>query len=182
MLGLGNPGPEYDDTRHNVGWWALDRMAVDWDLGPFERVGKCLVAEGRVARHPVRLVKPQTYMNRSGQVLGEVLGSIDPHTHLMVVVDDVYLDAGRLRLRGRGGAGGHKGLESIEGALGTNAYARLRIGVGPKPASGGLSDWVLAPLEPEDEAKVIDRLPDVVEGVRLWMDRGLDAAMNRINA
>ncbi|MCA9738485.1 MAG: aminoacyl-tRNA hydrolase [Gemmatimonadota bacterium] len=181
MLGLGNPGPEYDATRHNVGWWALDRMAHDWDLGPFEREGKSLIAEGRVGRHPVRLVKPLTWMNRSGQVVGAALEHRDPATHLMVLVDDAYLDAGRLRLRGKGSAGGHNGLESVEQALGTSAYARLRIGVGPRPERGDLADWVLAPMSAEDEQKVLDRLEDVVDGVRVWMDRGLEAAMNRVN-
>src|SRR5690554_1310113 len=107
VMGLGNPGLRYDTTRHNVGWWAVDRLAYDWDLDPFERDGPALVASGRVEGRDVRLVKPTTYMNRSGAAVASLLGSeaFDPATDLLVIVDDASLDVGRVRLRPRGSPG-----------------------------------------------------------------------------
>ena len=141
VFGLGNPGPEYDDTRHNVGWWVLDRLAYDWDFGPFRRVGKAFVSEGSVGGIEVRLMKPTTFMNRSGLALRpvKVMQDFDLEEDLLVVVDDTALDVGRVRFRPGGGAGGHNGLKSVSGALQSNDYARLRIGVGKKPDGEDLS-------------------------------------------
>ncbi len=180
ILALGNPGADYDATRHNVGWWVADRLSYDWDLGGFSRHGKSAIAEGRVGDFQVRVVKPLTYMNRSGAVLHRVFEG-DPAEDLMVVVDDVHLAPGRLRLRPRGSAGGHNGLESIEGVLGSREYPRLRVGVGEPPSGWELADWVLSPLTGEDEESVVARLGDVTDGLRVWLDEGLDAAMNRLN-
>lgn len=183
VVGLGNPGPEYDDTRHNVGWWAVDRLAHDWDLGPFRREGAALIAEGGVAGTPILLVKPTTYMNRSGRALAsvELPDEFDVSSDLLVVVDDAALEVGRLRLRPEGGAGGHNGLQSIEDALGTGAYARLRIGVGRPPEGADWTDWVLSSMPAEDEERVVELLDDVVAAVELWLADGAEAAMNRFN-
>lgn len=183
VVGLGNPGPRYDDTRHNVGWWALDRIAYDWDLGGFRREGPTLFAEGALDGEPVRLVKPTTYVNRSGRALTFLAEhpDLDPDADLLVIVDDVSLDAGRLRLRPSGGPGGHNGLRSIEEALGTRDYARLRIGVGRPPEGADLTEWVLSPLPPEDEEAVVGLLPDVTRAVEVWIREGVEAAMNRFN-
>lgn len=182
-MGLGNPGTKYDDTRHNVGWWALDRMAHDWDVGSFEQAGRALLADGEVAGMPVRLVKPTTYMNRSGVALAglRILAHFDVSEDLMVVVDDAALDVGRLRMRPGGGSGGHNGLESISRALGTEAYPRLRIGVGLPPDDEDRAEWVLAPLPPEDEETILALLPEVGHGVRIWIEHGIEPAMNRLN-
>ncbi|HSM37306.1 MAG TPA: aminoacyl-tRNA hydrolase [Longimicrobiales bacterium] len=183
ICGLGNPGPEYEDTRHNVGWWVVDRLSYDWDLGPFRREGRSLIAGGRVGDHHVRLLKPLTFMNRSGSALGFLrqLEEFDPATDLLVVVDEVALDVGRVRFRPGGSAGGHNGLKSVQTALGTTAYPRLRIGVGPPAPGRDLSDFVLEDFEPDEEEVVAGLLPGLTDAIRDWLDEGIDVAMNRHN-
>lgn len=183
ICGLGNPGPEYEDTRHNVGWWVADRLSYDWDLGPFRREGRALVAGGRVGEHHVRLLKPLTFMNRSGSALGALRGldEFDPTSDLLVVVDEVALDVGRVRFRPGGSAGGHNGLRSVQAALGTTEYDRLRIGVGPLPAGRDLADFVLEDFEPDEEEVVAGLLPAITGAVRDWLEEGIEVAMNRHN-
>jgi peptidyl-tRNA hydrolase, PTH1 family len=183
VVGLGNPGPRYDATRHNVGWWAADRLAYDWDLGAFRQEGPALVTGGTVEGEEVILLKPTAYMNRSGAALRPWLGREGFHvsTDLMVLVDDATLDAGRIRLRPRGSAGGHNGLKSIQAVLGHGEYPRLRIGVGRPTPGADLVDWVLSAMQGEDEKRVLDLLPEVTEAVRIWIAQGIEPAMNRIN-
>jgi len=183
VMGLGNPGPEYDATRHNVGWWVLDRLAYDWDFGAFRREGRALVTDGSVGGEPVRLVKPTTYMNRSGLAVGLLAGieGFDPARDLLVVVDDAALDVGRVRFRPEGSAGGHNGLKSVSGALQSDGYARLRVGVGRRPDGVDLADWVLSPMSAEDEEVVVGLLPGLTEAVVTWIAEGVEAAMNRFN-
>jgi PTH1 family peptidyl-tRNA hydrolase len=183
VCGLGNPGPEYESTRHNVGWWVLDRLLQEWSFGRFHRQGPALVADGRVGDHEVRLLKPLTYMNRSGAALLPLLR--DPEfnwaTDLLVVVDDTALPVGRLRFRPKGSAGGHNGLKSIEAALHTREYARLRVGIGEKPPGTELADHVLSDFAEEDEAQVVDVLPAAAAGTRVWVEEGIEHAMRRCN-
>ena len=183
VAGLGNPGPEYDQTRHNVGWWAVDRMAYDWGLGPFSKQQRALVASGTVQGQSLILVKPTAYMNRSGPPLAALLAGFEaePARDLLVVVDDVNLDVGRLRLRAGGSAGGHNGLRSITDSLGTQEFTRLRIGVGKVPPGESRVDWVLSAMPSEDEDVVVGLLPAVTEGVGVWVEEGPEAAMNRVN-
>lgn len=183
VVGLGNPGPEYDGTRHNVGWWMVDRLAYDWGFDSFRRDGRALSTEGTVDETPVRLVKPTTYMNRSGLALRPLLqlDEFDAAEDLLIVVDDAALEVGRVRFRPEGGAGGHNGLKSISGALQSNAYARLRVGVGKKPDGVDLSDWVLAPMPEEDEDVVVGLLPELTKAVEVWVTQGVEPAMNKFN-
>ena len=183
VVGLGNPGPEYDDTRHNVGWWLLDRAAYEWGFPPFEKGDQTLATGGSLGSQSVRLLKPTTYMNRSGAALAPLrfFTDFDVAEDLLVVVDDAALDVGRVRFRAGGSPGGHRGLESVSGALDTRGFSRLRIGVGQSPGGIDLSDWVLAPMSAEDEEEVLGLLPHLVQGVRLWIEEGIDAAMNRFN-
>lgn len=183
VCGLGNPGSEYDNTRHNVGWWVVDRVAADWRSGPFKRSGAALRAGTQHAGTPVDLLKPLTYVNRSGAALLGYLGrpDFDPAADLLVVVDDAMLDVGRLRLRQRGSAGGHNGLKSIEAALGSRAYARLRVGVGAPPAGVDLADWVLSSFPEDEEQQVLSLLPDAAAAVGVWVEQGVEAAMGRYN-
>jgi PTH1 family peptidyl-tRNA hydrolase len=183
VMGLGNPGPEYDATRHNVGWWVVDRLAYDWDFGPFRRDGRALVSEGSAAAAEVRLVKPTTYMNRSGLAVGSLasIEGFEPSSDLLVVVDDAALDVGRVRFRAEGSPGGHNGLRSVSGALQSNAYARLRIGVGKKPEGADLADWVLSPMPEHDEGAVVALLPELTQAVETWIGEGVEAAMSRFN-
>jgi PTH1 family peptidyl-tRNA hydrolase len=182
ICGLGNPGAEYEDTRHNAGWWAIDRLASEWRFPALKRDGNARTCSGRVGAESVQLIKPLTYVNRSGGVLGRFRGrdNFDLSRDLLVIVDEVALEPGRLRLRPRGSAGGHNGLKSIQTVLGTQEYARLRIGVGACPPGADLADWVLSPLPPEDRKTIIDVLPDVVEMTRVWLEEGAESAM-RLN-
>jgi len=183
IVGLGNPGPRYDATRHNVGWWVIDRLAYDWDFGPFEMTRAALLADGVVDDHAVHLVKPVTYVNRSGAALAPYLDAAEfgAGEDLLVVADDVNLDVGRLRFRPGGGAGGHKGLRSVTGVLGTPDYPRLRIGVGRRPEGMDLADWVLSPMPEDDEDVVVALLDELPAAARLWMAEGIDPAMNAYN-
>ncbi len=183
VVGLGNPGPEYDDTRHNVGWWVLDRFAYDHDFDPFERRKARLETARRIGALTVVLVKPRTYMNRSGLALTTLWRTpgFAAGTDLLVVTDDASLEVGRVRLRPGGGSGGHKGLRSVTATLGTPGYARLRIGVGTRPPGTDLSEWVLSPMPEEDEDAVVALLPELSRAVAVWAEEGIETAMNRFN-
>ena len=183
VAGLGNPGPEYDGTRHNVGWWAIDRLAYDWRFGAFQREGPALVASGAIGSEAVLLVKPTTFMNRSGLALARIREErgFDPAGDLLVVVDDATLDVGRVRLRPSGSAGGHNGLKSVSAALGTAGFARLRIGVGTPPPGKDLTGWVLSAMPADDEDVVVGLLPGLAGGVEVGLQEGPPAAMNRLN-
>lgn len=180
---LGNPGPEYSTTRHNVGWWLADRAVEAWALGRFRRDGAASTAAGRVEGVPVRVMKPLTYMNRSGSALAPLRRSneLDVAADLLVVVDDVALDAGRARFRAQGSAGGHNGLRSVESVLGTREYARLRIGVGARPPGTDLAEWVLSSPPPDDRRAIQAVLPELVDCLGIWITDGIDAAMSRCN-
>jgi peptidyl-tRNA hydrolase, PTH1 family len=183
-VGLGNPGPEYDETRHNAGFRLADHLAARWRLGAFGRGERARQVAGTVDGRPVVVLKPQTYMNRSGAALAPLraLPDFDPAADLLVLVDDVALPVGRFRLRGAGSAGGHNGLKSIEGALQRQDYARLRIGVGPVPAGlTELADFVLGPFEPEEWRTVGDLLDPMSEAVECWLADGIERAMSRFN-
>jgi peptidyl-tRNA hydrolase, PTH1 family len=183
-VGLGNPGPEYAETRHNAGFLLADHLVRRWSLPPFRRIERARETGGTVSGTDVRVIKPSTYMNRSGAALAPFrdLPAFDPAQHLLILVDEVALPVGRFRLRGAGSAGGHNGLKSIEGALQRQDYARLRIGVGPRPAEyDDLADYVLDDFLP-DERKVVDELLDpMAEAVECWIADGIELAMTRHN-
>jgi len=185
ILGLGNPGRDYKDTRHNVGWWVLDHLADVWRLDGWRRDGETLTIGGTVAGHPVRLVKPTTYMNLSGQVLRPYLRrpAWSAASDLMVVVDEAALPLGTYRLRARGSAGGHNGLKDVERSLGTQEYPRLRVGIKPEDPRrvGNLSDFVLSPFGKDERAVVLELLPRLQDAVEIWMREGILKAMNAHN-
>jgi peptidyl-tRNA hydrolase, PTH1 family len=183
-VGLGNPGPEYEDTRHNAGFRLADRLAVRWQLGQFRRGDRAREARGTWQNVPVRVLKPQTYMNRSGAAIAPLraLPDFDPSQQLLILVDDVALPVGRFRLRGAGSAGGHNGLKSIEGVLQRQDYARLRIGVGPAPTGlDDLADFVLDEFSPEERGVITDLLDPMSEAVESWLENGIERAMNQFN-
>jgi len=183
VVGLGNPGPEYDATRHNVGWWLLDRLAYEWDFPLFQREGRAMVTEGSRDDEVIRLMKPTTFMNRSGQALNALasLPEFLPEKDMLVVVDDAALEVGRVRFRSLGSPGGHNGLRSVSQALGSDEYPRLRIGVGLPPDNVDLSEWVLSPMGPEDEDVILGLFPELVRGVEVWGIEGMETAMNSFN-
>jgi len=175
VVGLGNPGPEYAATRHNAGFWLADALVARWGFPPFRRGERARVTEGEVDGVPVRVLKPTTYMNSSGAALASLRAdpAFDPARDLLVLVDDFAIPTSTFRLRGEGSAGGHNGLKSIEGALLSQQYARLRIGVGPLPE--GVSDWseyVLAPFTPEQREQVEAIMPQLVDAVTTWVKEG----------
>jgi PTH1 family peptidyl-tRNA hydrolase len=183
IVGLGNPGREYENTRHNAGWWLLDELARSWGVGKF-RVEKTQAnATTRVEPFQVRLIKPLTYMNRSGGVLVPLkrMNALDLTKDLLVIVDDVALEPGRVRFRPSGSAGGHNGLKSIEQTLGTKDYPRLRLGVGAKPEGMDLAAWVLGGMPRSDRKALEERFPHLVRGVEIWMRDGMEAAMDACN-
>lgn len=182
ILALGNPGDRYRDTRHNVGWWLADRLRAAWSLPAFREDGPAMRTEGETAGGRVRLLKPLTYVNRSGLVVQRLRDDVEPRRDLLVLVDDVDLEPGTLRLRARGSAGGHNGLASIEAAAGTREYARLRIGVG-RPGDRGvdLADWVLAPPTGPEEEAILGTFDTAVEAAACWIEHGAETAMNRYN-
>ena len=175
VVGLGNPGPEYAATRHNAGFWLADALVARWGFPPFRRGERARVTEGDVDGVPVRVLKPTTYMNSSGAALASLRADpeFDPARDLLVLVDDFAIPTGTSRLRGEGSAGGHNGLKSIESALLSQQYARLRIGVGPLPE--GVSDWseyVLAPFTPEQREQVEAIMPQLEDAVTKWVKEG----------
>jgi PTH1 family peptidyl-tRNA hydrolase len=186
IVGLGNPGREYELTRHNVGWMVLDHLADVWHIHGWRRDGDAQVAAGRAAGCAVRLVKPQTFMNLSGAALRPYLRRpmFDPTQDLLVVVDDVALPLGRLRLRPEGTAGGHNGLKSIEGALSSRTYARARVGVAPAdPRRRGpdLADFVLSPFAEEERVELLALMPRLTSAVETWLTDGIERAMSLYN-
>ena len=183
-MGLGNPGPEYEDTRHNAGFRLADHLAARWQMGRFRRGDRAREAQGTWQDLPVRVLKPQTYMNRSGAAVAPLrsLPEFDPSQHLLILVDDVALPVGRFRLRGAGSAGGHNGLKSIEGVLQRQDYARLRIGVGPPPPDlDDLADFVLDEFTAEERESVTALLDPMADAVEAWLQDGIELAMTRFN-
>jgi PTH1 family peptidyl-tRNA hydrolase len=171
-VGLGNPGPEYAATRHNAGFWLADAVAAHWNLPPFRRAERARATEGTVAGVPVRVLKPTTYMNRSGAALASLRAepTFDPARDLLILVDDFQIPIGTFRIRPDGSAGGHNGLKSVEGALQSQQYARLRIGVGPLPEGiGDWADYVLAPFEAEQVEQVESLIPKMIDEVEKWI-------------
>jgi PTH1 family peptidyl-tRNA hydrolase len=187
ILGLGNPGRKYEATRHNVGWWVLDHLADVWHFEGWKRDGEAMVTTATVNGTRTRLMKPLTYMNLSGHVLKNYLRRPfwSPAKDLLVVVDEVTLPVGKMRIRARGSAGGHNGLRSVEAAIGSQDYARLRIGVGPseerKNVYPNLADFVLAPFARDERDDIIALMPRFEGAISTWMREGTERAMNAYN-
>ena len=186
IVGLGNPGREYELTRHNVGWMVVDHLADVWHFDGWRRDGDSVVSAGRTQGTAVRLVKPQTFMNLSGAALRPYLRrpTFDPAQDLLIIVDDAALPLGRLRLRASGSAGGHNGLKSIEAELGSQAYARMRMGVAPsdpRRRDPDLADFVLSPFGKSERADVLAQMPRATAAVETWLSEGIDRAMNLYN-
>jgi PTH1 family peptidyl-tRNA hydrolase len=183
VVGLGNPGREYAGTRHNVGFVVTDRLAAAHTDGGWRESGSALqIRWRRPAGDDVLIVKPLTFMNLSGDVVGAVVRFYKvPLTDLLVVCDDVNLPLGRLRARAGGSEGGHNGLRSVAQHLGTSEYPRLRIGVGRGDTRRDLADHVLARFEPDEAGPVAEAVARATEAVDLWIVDGLVKMMNSFN-
>lgn len=195
IVGLGNPGPQYDHTRHNVGFVVLDRLARRHAApgmgGGGGGVGGGGIARSRfhgslleaeIAGERTLLLKPLTFMNRSGLTVSEAVTfyKLDPATQLLVIVDDVALPCGTIRVRPDGSAGGHNGLADIEQKLGSSTYARLRIGI-DAPGQIPQKDYVVGRFRPDQVELVEPALEEAVEAALCWCTRGVVEAMNRFN-
>lgn len=182
LVGLGNPGPEYDGTRHNVGFEVVDRVAEQ--LGrSFHAKGRSLLAEGEAGGCRFVLAKPQTYMNRSGRAVRDLLRSDwGPEARILVCCDDFHLELGRLRCRAKGSAGGQKGLDDILEHVPDRDVARLRLGIGD-PGRAPAEEFVLRPFKRGEQADVDDMLERAAQAARDWVERAdLKDLMARVNA
>jgi PTH1 family peptidyl-tRNA hydrolase len=182
VVGLGNPGERYAGTRHNVAWRVLEVLAGRWHATDDSVAGLYTARRAGVAGGIVELMQPLTFMNLTGEAVERWLHQNQgPPEDLLVVSDDVYLPVGTLRLRARGSSGGHRGLESVEAAMGTRDFARLRIGVGAAESSAELREHVLEAFSPEERPRVDDTVLRAADAVECWVVEGITTAMNRFN-
>lgn len=182
VVGLGNPGPEYRRTRHNVGFMVVERLAERWRIRWDRPRNQARGALGRVGDRQIALLEPLTYMNLSGSPVAQALRryGLAP-SDLLVVHDDLDLPFGRLRLRATGSAGGHRGVQSIISALGTKDFPRLRIGIGRPDGDHDVRDFVLDTFDRDEAVKLEAVLDRAVAAVETALRQGLDAAMNEFN-
>lgn len=198
IVGLGNPGPKYEHTRHNVGFMIVDAIAQrtrvrlsDNGAEP-TRLSKlttlfghnklAIAGKGSYAGHPFTLLKPLTYMNRSGEVVARYVRALGLELHdLLVIFDDISLPVGTIRLRKKGGAGGHNGVQDIIDHLGTADFPRLRVGIGSDFARGQQVDYVLSPFDASEQSAVEDAITQAQDAVLMFLRQGIDIAMNRFN-
>jgi peptidyl-tRNA hydrolase, PTH1 family len=182
VVGLGNPGPTYARNRHNVGFQVAAAFREHAGFERFARAGEGEVSRGRRRGRPVVIARPLTYMNASGDLVAPLLrAERAAPEELLVVVDDLYLPLGRLRLRQRGGNGGHNGLKSIIEVLGTDGFGRLRVGVGSPVAGRPHKDWVLEDFTADEESTIATAVAQAVEVIDLVIARGMAVAMNHCN-
>lgn len=183
IAGLGNPGKDYKNTRHNIGFDVIDALAEKNRIDVSTIKHKALTGKGMIGAEKVILVKPQTFMNLSGESLIQICQyyKIDIETELIVIYDDIALDVGAIRVRKNGSAGGHNGMKSIIQNLSTENFMRIRMGVGEKPKGYDLADYVLGHFS-KDERKLMDEgVKDAIIAVEIILDEGIDKAMNLFN-
>lgn len=183
VVGLGNPGAKYESTRHNMGFLVVDKLAQNEKLKFNKLRFKAWTATWEVGGEKVLLMKPQTYMNLSGEAVGQAARfykiSAD---HVLVISDDIALPAGKLRIRAGGSAGGHNGLKNIIQHLGTDRFPRIKVGVGsPQQAEHDIADWVTGKPMGEDQKVIIEALDKAVAAIPVLIEQGVDRAMNRFN-
>ena len=182
VLGLGNPGPEYAWTRHNLGFMVLDELSSRHRIPVRERTRLALTGTGPLLGHPAVLAKPRTYMNLSGQAAQSLASrfQIQP-SRLLVLVDDFTIPLGRVRVRREGGTGGHNGLASLLECLGTRSFPRIRLGIGPRPPDRDPADFVLEEFHEDETEAVRDLVLRGADAVESWFEEGIEATMNRFN-
>jgi PTH1 family peptidyl-tRNA hydrolase len=188
IVGLGNPGPEYAFTPHNAGFLAIDRIAAVCDVQVANFRGRALTAKAKLAGHEVLLAKPGTFMNLSGLSVAALLQELELGVEdLIVLYDELAIPLGTIRIRERGSAGGHNGVKSISGVLGTEEWTRVRIGVGKPPLESGRAiksggtDYLLAPMRKQQMAELDEVLDQAVRAVEAVLTKGVGAAMNEFN-
>ena len=181
IVGLGNPGIEYEGTRHNVGFSAMDALCEKFNIPCKKMKFDAFVGDGEIGKKRVLLLKPLTYMNNSGRAVGAAANfyKIKPE-NILVMYDDISLDPGVVRIRRKGSAGGHNGIKDIIEVLGSEDFPRIKIGVGAKPHPDyDLKDWVLGKFRPEEKEAVASALETTVKATNELLSRGIDSAMNK---
>ena len=183
IAGLGNPTLQYRGTRHNVGFDVIDTLADKYNIAVETRKSRALIGKGIIAGQKVLLVKPQTYMNLSGESIGELVSyyKVDEEQELLVIYDDVSLDVGQLRIRRKGSAGGHNGIKDIIRHLGTDVFPRIKIGVGEKPKGYDLADYVHGHFSRDERVTMEEGYQKAAEAVEMILAGELDEAMNVFN-
>lgn len=183
IAGLGNPTKEYENTRHNIGFMAIDALADKYNISVMDCKHKALIGKGMINGTKAVLVKPLTYMNLSGEAVRSVVDyyKADAQSELIVIYDDVSLDVGQLRIRKKGSAGGHNGIKNIIANLGGDTFMRIKIGVGEKPKGYDLADYVLGHFTKEELAVMHESLEKVDGAVNLMIEDKVDEAMNQYN-
>jgi len=180
---LGNPGPRYEMTRHNAGFMAADAMAKEMNLSINKSRFKALTASCRIGEESVLLMKPQTFMNLSGDAVSQAAKFYKiPPERVIVVSDEISLPIGKLRIRTKGSAGGHNGLKDIIAKLGTDAFPRIRIGVGAPPHPDyDMADWVLSTFKNQDAEDMLAAAARAAQAAQCYITQGAERAMNRFN-
>lgn len=183
IAGLGNPTREYAGTRHNIGYDTITRLCDEYRISLDIKKHKGLCGKGVIGGEKVLLVQPLTYMNLSGDCIKEAADfyKIDP-AHIIVIYDDISLPVGKLRVRAKGSAGGHNGMKSIIARLGTEEFARVRIGIGEKPAGWDLANYVLGRFKTDELPLMREAVGNAAKACELIMKDGIETAMNRSNS
>lgn len=183
IVGLGNPTKEYENTRHNIGFDVIDKLADRFSITVLEKKHKALIGKGMINGQKVILAKPQTYMNLSGESVRELIDyyKIEEETELIVIYDDISLDVGQLRIRKKGSAGGHNGIKSIIQHLGTDTFPRIKMGVGEKPKGYDLADYVLGHFKKEERVIMDESALAATKAVELMVVDEIGEAMNLYN-
>ncbi len=182
IIGLGNPGTEYFDTRHNIGFKAIDALGDHYHININKRKFRAEYGEGKVGDKKVILVKPQTYMNLSGEsVKAFATWYKIKQKDILIIYDDVSLPPGKLRIRIKGSAGGHNGIKSIIQHLGSEEFERIKVGIGEKPQGWNLADYVLSRFTSADMKSIEETMEELVGAVDLMLEKGIQEAMNKYN-
>lgn len=182
VVGLGNPGPKYTGTKHNIGFEVIDRLAKKYNIDTTKFKNKALVGDGIIEGKRVLLVKPQTFMNLSGESVREIVNFYKiPQDHFLVIYDDTSLSVGTVRIREKGSHGGHNGIRNIIAQMGTDEFWRVKVGIGEKPNGWDLADYVLAKFQGDDLPMVEQGVDKSLLAVETILARGITEAMNRVN-
>jgi peptidyl-tRNA hydrolase, PTH1 family len=183
VIGLGNPGPEYRKTRHNVGFWVVDVLAQRWGIRLSRRAFLSLTGDGQLKGEKVLLIQPETYINRSGETAIRIRDFYRLELSDFVVVhDDLDLPLGRVRVkRGGGGAGGNRGVASLIAAFGSKEFVRIKVGIGRPPGRQDPADFVLQPFTPQEEASILPAVDNAADAVEMWISDGIEKTMAAVN-
>ena len=183
IAGLGNPGRQYEKTRHNMGFDTIDELIDRHRIPQGGIAHKAMYGKGMIAGEKVLAVKPLTYMNLSGESLRELVNyyKLDPETEMIVIYDDIDLEPGQIRIRKKGSAGGHNGIKSIIAQLGTQNFYRIKVGVGAKPRGWDLADYVLGRFSSDERIAVDKAICDAADAVEMILRDGIESAMNHYN-